>query len=108
MSIKSLALQDFPPLPKTHKEGHPAEFVAVYLSRLAGVHGSVPERPFKIPSLTQLAHFFRCSQMDVYDAFQRLRRQGLDYELLGLDHPITFWRTIAPPHAVSSQPTGGR
>lgn len=106
MNIKSLALQDFPPLPKSNEGGRPAEFVAVYLSRLAGVHGSVPERPFRIPSLTQLAYFFRCSQMDVYDAFQRLRRQGLDYELLGLDHPITFWRTVAPPQAVVPHSTG--
>lgn len=91
MNVKHLDLSDFPPIPFATESANRVEIIAVYLGRLLSLQGVTQRFPLQIPSLCQLANFFHCPQMDVYDAFQRLRRRGYDYELSGMDQPVLFW-----------------
>lgn len=44
-----------------------------------------------IPSVTVLSGYFNCTELDVLEAFHELRRQGYDYEIHGLDMPISYY-----------------
>lgn len=94
MNVKHLDLSDFPPLPIATDPESRVDIISVYLGRLLNLQGVTQRFPLQIPSLSQLAKFFHCSQMDVYDAFQRLRRRGYDYELSGMDQPVLFWCSV--------------
>jgi hypothetical protein len=45
-----------------------------------------------LPSLSQLAFFFRCSHLEIYDSLRTLRTQGFDFTLAGIDTPVELWR----------------
>jgi len=45
-----------------------------------------------LPSLSQLASFFRCSHLEIYDALRALRTHGFDFTLAGIDAPVELWR----------------
>lgn len=45
-----------------------------------------------LPSFNQLTSFFKCSHMELYDAFRFLRGHGFDFTLAGLDFPILIRR----------------
>lgn len=86
-----MELSSFPPFPH-YDIGHGrSPMIAGYLAALFNSRQIPVGTPLFIPSLTAMARFFNCSQMDVYDAFQALRKNGFDYQLSDLDHCITLW-----------------
>lgn len=76
--------------------------IFLYLRQLLQSHGIAQGHEVQLPSISRLAAFFRASQMDVYDAFQQLRKSGIDYHLQGMDAPITFEeispKAVTAPH----------
>lgn len=45
-----------------------------------------------LPPISELARFFQCSYIEVFDAFKLLRLKGFDFNLTGLEKPIKVWR----------------
>ncbi len=89
METHTLALEQFPAHPEAGRET--AESITRCLDDLFREQGLVPGESLRIPPLLDLATFFRCPHLEVYDAFQKLRKQGYDYEISGLDDPVLFW-----------------
>lgn len=42
----------------------------------------------QLPSILELAEFFHCCEMDVFDALHELKQQAYSYEIHGIDSPI--------------------
>ena len=66
----------------------PAGAVADSLGAL--VDGTTDE--VEVPSLMDLAVFYGCTNLTVYDAMRILKSRGYDYRLRGIDHPIQICR----------------
>ncbi|MBY0403527.1 MAG: hypothetical protein K2X66_06480 [Cyanobacteria bacterium] len=107
MNCKTISLQELPPYPQgvgkteMQKNMDLTQSISIYLSRLwvyqiggGGKEGRGydPKIALKLPSLVDLSKFFQCSQMDVYDTLQVLRRKGYDYDFRGMETPILLWQ----------------
>lgn len=68
------------------------EHVSTYMRNLITERMPRKPRPLHLPSLSQLASFFKCSHLEIYDAFRSLRSYGFDFTLVGIDTPIEVWR----------------
>jgi hypothetical protein len=82
-------LPDFLPV---ESKGKRSENMAIFLrgvilERLSGKTSTI-----HLPSFNQLAYFFKCSHMELYDAFRFLRAQGCDFTLTGLELPVLIRR----------------
>jgi hypothetical protein len=81
-------LPDFLPVAQGKRSDEIARFLhGVILERLSGKTGTI-----HLPSFNQLACFFKCSHMELYDAFRCLRAQGFDFTLAGLELPVLIRR----------------
>jgi hypothetical protein len=82
-------LPDFLPVAKGKRSDEMARFLHnIILERISGKTGTI-----NLPAFNQLAGFFKCSHMELYDAFRFLRAQGFDFTLVGLDVPVMIRRT---------------
>lgn len=91
MNTKSLTLATLPPFAQFETDNNRGYQIALYLERLLSAYQLSNDNRIVIPSLTDLAHFFQVSQMEVYDSFKILRKQGYDYLLSGTNEDIPFW-----------------
>jgi hypothetical protein len=109
MNCKTISVQELPPYPlgvgksESLKNSDLTQSISIYLSRLwvyqwgcsaKEGRGYDSKTALKLPSLIDLAKFFQCSQMDVYDTLQVLRRKGYDYDFRGMETPILLWQQL--------------
>jgi DNA-binding transcriptional MocR family regulator len=108
MNTHLVELAEMPYYPaSTLKQGvQYSHFISQYLAQLLEAQRISPMTQVKIPSLEELAKFFKCTQMNVYDAFQTLRDEGYDYYLAGMDQPILFWCSRNDAHTSTTGSKG--
>lgn len=70
-----------------------ATHIARYLKGLLA--DSRQAKQVELPSFSVLSKFFRCTHLEIYDAFKALRSQGYDYQFSGLDGSVIVWLTLA-------------
>lgn len=84
-------LEHFPAYHVPVGECSQVENITGYLIKLVNeplvTHGGYLE----LPSISNLSVFFRCSFLEVYDAFKALRKQGYDYQFSSLDGAMLVW-----------------
>ena len=90
MPTKILTLEQFPPVPSPNGRCR-IDVITLYLRDLLHAHLNGRRHGINLPGLGEMAKFFGVPQLDVFDAFQNLRREGYDYSLEGFETPVTFW-----------------
>jgi hypothetical protein len=73
----------------------PAYWISTSLKEALEKFGSASGQVLHMPSIMAIAKLFKTNHLEVHDAFQHLRTQGYDYNLVGMDAPIPFWYTRA-------------
>jgi hypothetical protein len=88
---KILHWEDFPAAAH-NLEGLGVAAITAYLRRILDeFEDSAFIKYLVIPSPLALSGFFHCSEDEIFNALQELRRQGYEYETAGHSGPITLW-----------------
>lgn len=87
-----IKLEHFPayemPDSKKGLVAHIAKYLTMMLTGLSARDGQYIE----LPSLSMLSKFFRCTHLEIYDAFKAIRSQGYDYQFSSLDGALLVGR----------------
>ena len=84
-----LSLEHFPPFQA--KKGSRNNAITNYLESLAKSKLDQHTHYLELPSVSQLSGFFKCSFMQVYDAFRILREKGYEYQFSSVDGAMFIW-----------------
>lgn len=89
-ALKSIKfeIKNLPPV-RLHEWSTVPEQINIYLRKLLENHQQ-PNRisSLQLPSILDLAVFFHCCELDVFEALQVLKKQAYNYEVHGIDSPI--------------------
>jgi hypothetical protein len=86
--VTTLCTAQLPTL-KFHEWAPISDQIAQYFKDL--LHNQVSPQPrswVHLPSIIELANFFNCCEMDVFDALYALKQEQYAYEMFGIDGPI--------------------
>lgn len=87
--FRALGVDDLPPYKPDNHICSDVQ-IANYLKKLVRTHGAGETPTLMLPPICSLSGFFNCSELDVFDAFQHLKKQGYHYRIHGLDALITL------------------
>lgn len=88
-----IALDQFPMYQVPSSKSDLTTSITKYLRTLLNSKLTKGENNLELPSFSLLAVFFKCSCLEIYDAFKALRSQGYDYHFSSLDAGVLVWRT---------------
>ena len=92
--FRTLGVDELPPFqPESYVETEVQ--IANYLRKLLRTHGMGSRPTIMLPPICALSGFFACSELDVFDAFQELKKNGYHYRIQGLDALITLHDPMA-------------
>lgn len=82
-----LLIEDFLPCKACH-DSHTALHLAGHLKQILGKYGKGEKVTLRLPSVIDLANFYQCSVIDVFEALYALNMQYYSYQIHSLDTGI--------------------
>lgn len=86
--ITSITLDCLPEFIRTEAKAQRSEHIASFLYNIVLEKFPFQANGIHLPAFNELATFFTCSHMELYDAFRFLRSKGFDFTLTGLEVPV--------------------